>query len=407
MTVHVFRIAKPVQPSTGTEEKARIYPLCKNGWCLQRLRATCELWYFVRMGIIHAVWHGDDGYVLSAERPAPVERTSSPVLEAPEQQVERKKSSWGLGFKLSEKSSWRTPFKAAESSPSSPGPQENEAGLEEAKQEAVTADDDTAGRPQVDTEKLDLPSITKQEPSPVKKRDSEDAPAPALDRKDSNLSATSRESDDGFHTPANEEEDEEATPETPKAAEETEPTEMKSPRRSGSVSPRPRGPRERPGSSSGDKRKSLSAETSATLSPRASRDLDEDRSEVVEEAVEDDVADEDKKETAEGDEGDAPEGDTEDAAQVAGTEMTKEGHSEEKQVVDLTSDAKTDSPTPPRLPPRLPPRKPQRASADSETLVTNAKWLDPNSGSWEVKTWKMVVKLKEDMWKARVGVEQV
>ncbi|PSS32042.1 hypothetical protein PHLCEN_2v2187 [Hermanssonia centrifuga] len=33
-----------------------IYPLCANGWCLARLRTTCSLWAFIRTGIVERVW---------------------------------------------------------------------------------------------------------------------------------------------------------------------------------------------------------------------------------------------------------------------------------------------------------------------------------------------------------------
>ncbi|GMK53863.1 hypothetical protein CspeluHIS016_0104490 [Cutaneotrichosporon spelunceum] len=50
--IYVFRVA--------TQEDSKVYPLCKNGWCLERLRAACALWHFVRTGIVHPVWFGED-----------------------------------------------------------------------------------------------------------------------------------------------------------------------------------------------------------------------------------------------------------------------------------------------------------------------------------------------------------
>lgn len=50
--VYVFRT---------TAEDAKAYPLCKNGWCLERLRSACALWHFVRTGIVTPVWMGEDG----------------------------------------------------------------------------------------------------------------------------------------------------------------------------------------------------------------------------------------------------------------------------------------------------------------------------------------------------------
>lgn len=51
-SVYVFRVA--------TDKDTKSYPLCKNGWCLARLRAACALWHFVRTGIVHPVWFGED-----------------------------------------------------------------------------------------------------------------------------------------------------------------------------------------------------------------------------------------------------------------------------------------------------------------------------------------------------------
>lgn len=53
-SVYVFRAA------TGAEKDARAYPLCKNGWCLERLRAACALWHFVRTGIVQSLWFSED-----------------------------------------------------------------------------------------------------------------------------------------------------------------------------------------------------------------------------------------------------------------------------------------------------------------------------------------------------------
>ncbi|WVR04632.1 hypothetical protein IAU60_001643 [Kwoniella sp. DSM 27419] len=164
-SIYVFRIAKP-QTATGQTDKSdsKLYPLCKTGWCLERLRATCALWHFVRTGIVHVVWHGDDGTLTTSESasgqtkrdstvsisiadtPIPiigtVEDTSTALeaesatavageITAPESKNEapplptRKKSGWALGFKLSDKSggSWTRGWKSGStnSPPVSPG----------------------------------------------------------------------------------------------------------------------------------------------------------------------------------------------------------------------------------------------------------------------------------------------
>ncbi|WRT64761.1 uncharacterized protein IL334_001695 [Kwoniella shivajii] len=135
-SVYIFRIAKP---QAGEKSDSKLYPLCRTGWCLERMRATCELWHFVRTGIIHVIWHGDDG---NTNTPTPVVHeiyappsdqtiaststattgtgasTSTPTetetkISAPPL-PQRKKSSWALGFKLSDKSagSWTRGWKS-------------------------------------------------------------------------------------------------------------------------------------------------------------------------------------------------------------------------------------------------------------------------------------------------------
>ncbi|KAJ3880491.1 proline-rich protein [Lentinula edodes] len=44
--------------NTGTNTGS-IYPLCTSTWCLTRLRATCEIWAFVRSGVVKKVWEED------------------------------------------------------------------------------------------------------------------------------------------------------------------------------------------------------------------------------------------------------------------------------------------------------------------------------------------------------------
>ncbi|KIJ38920.1 hypothetical protein M422DRAFT_32983 [Sphaerobolus stellatus SS14] len=42
--------------SSSTSQSSMVYPLCTSGWCLARLRTTCELWRFIRVGIVSSVW---------------------------------------------------------------------------------------------------------------------------------------------------------------------------------------------------------------------------------------------------------------------------------------------------------------------------------------------------------------
>lgn len=61
--IHVFRIALPpapapsTTPNNGSQKPSTTYPLCHAGFCVKRLRSTCELWRFVREGIVGGVWN--------------------------------------------------------------------------------------------------------------------------------------------------------------------------------------------------------------------------------------------------------------------------------------------------------------------------------------------------------------
>ena len=118
-SVYIFRVARPTTTTTGAHEKeAKFYPLCKSGWCLERLRATCALWHFLRTGVMHVVWHGDDGYVLNSEKVAEtpsqdirlsggnnteiggVGETGATISERPTAPERKRSAGWGLGFKL-------------------------------------------------------------------------------------------------------------------------------------------------------------------------------------------------------------------------------------------------------------------------------------------------------------------
>ena len=130
--VYVFRIMTASSTANDKEKESlgRLYPLCASGWCLARLRAVCEWWRFVRTGMIDVIWKGEDGWT-RPERPmplsmggrkrssiAPSEDKSAPTTpkaatsetmppaadaepvkedEKPELPP-RKKSGWGLGF---------------------------------------------------------------------------------------------------------------------------------------------------------------------------------------------------------------------------------------------------------------------------------------------------------------------
>ncbi|OWZ72438.1 hypothetical protein AYX14_02173 [Cryptococcus neoformans] len=122
--VFVFRIARSqgtITPLGEKESSSKLYPICKSGWCLERLRATCELWHFVRTGIVHVVWHSEDGAPAMTggpripspaptpasapveDRTAPSEAVSESSTPTPIQPFEppplpARKKSWGLGW---------------------------------------------------------------------------------------------------------------------------------------------------------------------------------------------------------------------------------------------------------------------------------------------------------------------
>ncbi|KAG8976387.1 hypothetical protein FRB90_009186, partial [Tulasnella sp. 427] len=53
VVVYVFRLSLPAP------QRSQPYALCASGWCLTRLRATCELWRYVRTSVIDKVWEED------------------------------------------------------------------------------------------------------------------------------------------------------------------------------------------------------------------------------------------------------------------------------------------------------------------------------------------------------------
>ncbi|EJU05747.1 hypothetical protein DACRYDRAFT_113794 [Dacryopinax primogenitus] len=79
--IHVFRLSTP--PS---QKPASPYPLCQSGWCLARLRTTCELWGFVRRGVIDHVWDDD----------IPTNATPPPAVP-PRKRMGSRIGFWGMG----------------------------------------------------------------------------------------------------------------------------------------------------------------------------------------------------------------------------------------------------------------------------------------------------------------------
>ncbi|KAI5453398.1 hypothetical protein NCC49_005877 [Naganishia albida] len=122
-TLFVFRITS-VDPSasSSSESSGRMYPLCASGWCLARLRAVCEWWRFVRVCMVDVIWRGDDlqppaasqrgsvtqlattgsstvSLIDSTEASTPTQDDVTAASSAPDLPPRRKSGGWTLGFK--------------------------------------------------------------------------------------------------------------------------------------------------------------------------------------------------------------------------------------------------------------------------------------------------------------------
>ncbi|KAJ3888859.1 proline-rich protein [Lentinula edodes] len=89
--------------NTGTNTGS-IYPLCTSTWCLTRLRATCEIWAFVRSGVVKKVWEED----VPVFNTPPHTHTSNTSTSGPAPPIPpRKRGLWGTLESLSERAaSW-------------------------------------------------------------------------------------------------------------------------------------------------------------------------------------------------------------------------------------------------------------------------------------------------------------
>ncbi|KLO14382.1 hypothetical protein SCHPADRAFT_914901 [Schizopora paradoxa] len=55
--IYVFRVTQVANASASQQQqKPTNYPLCQGGWCLTRLRTTCSLWTFIRIGVVDHIW---------------------------------------------------------------------------------------------------------------------------------------------------------------------------------------------------------------------------------------------------------------------------------------------------------------------------------------------------------------
>ncbi|KAJ7599382.1 proline-rich protein [Mycena floridula] len=83
--------------SVSSQTTTTMYPLCTGGWCLTRLRQTCSLWTFVRTGIVDKIWDEEVPTILPVAPPASEKPPVPP----------RRRGLWGMASALSEKAvSW-------------------------------------------------------------------------------------------------------------------------------------------------------------------------------------------------------------------------------------------------------------------------------------------------------------
>ncbi|KAE9395503.1 hypothetical protein BT96DRAFT_997622 [Gymnopus androsaceus JB14] len=84
-----------------------IYPLCTSNYCLARLRATCSLWAFVRVGVVTAVWEEAEELgsspTTSTNRLTPPPTHPSHPSAVPPAIPPRRRGLWGTLGSLSER----------------------------------------------------------------------------------------------------------------------------------------------------------------------------------------------------------------------------------------------------------------------------------------------------------------
>lgn len=425
-SVYIFRVNKTATLAASTEKETKVYPLCRTGWCLERLRATCELWHFVRTGIIHQVWHGEDGHLLQAEilakeredsTPTPLDRrvsSSSSTTNAtfagdhaPPPLPERKKSGgWGLGFKLGQgdrtSSSSNTGgwFNRSASGTPPRSPITSQMDISEKDKEpsgssqeelfapidldsALREKQKKAGEETDEGDKGDVPTIQEVEASPAapvksddveaeEKADESDTLRPGLSRSASvmsNNTSTGGTEEAPFSTPKGQDLDLPDEHEKAVSEGEKEKEALVSQEKSDSEAEVPGGvvdltddptpavttfsPAPPPVPRRAANRASLQPTPASALSMEPHNTTDRSEREPVE------------------------------------TEESVKGEDERP------------------LPPPLPARHPKTPTAvEIKDYVPDGqkRWIKENSEAWEEKTWKAVVKLKEGMWKARIGV---
>lgn len=373
-----------------------MYPLCASGWCLTRLRAVCEWWRYVRLGLIEAVWKGEDGWVhptAGHSHPAPtrgvlVKRTSQPPTPQRESTplpadeaaatspptLPPRRSGWGLGFKS---------LGGGSSSSSAAATSSRGLGFGKTPPQSPTAE--LAERDVEPIVKVDLAELTKDEPETIKRSSTEALEVPDESNQQevrSSAGGSDTEGGSSFQTP-----DASQSGGSPRARRSMEAPvgEVGQPEGtpSGSLdlaSPRPSADESRPSAEAATDAPTprRPARRAAPIAPPPRQSLEKPT--VV---LEDDST--------------AP--DTEGGAEPKTPDMNG------PLAVATPSPAKPSSSAPPAIPPR---HARQDSLNDTPTPAANKsawKYL-ADEESWDNKAWKEIIRLKEEMWQARVGVHE-
>lgn len=441
-SVYIFRIARATNAPAadkGQESQNKSYPLCRSGWCLERLRATCELWHFVRTGIVQVIWAGDDGYLLQSEIAQPAEGETGQVIDLTEEKPPlppRKKSGWGLGFKTTSAasgsasasgSSWTKGWGggASRSGTASPPPQSPLSGdkrpsIDTGSIGAEKGYDEVVPDPEVEVKAggLGEPLELRSDQTDVKRKgkekanetvpviqETESSPSPALPRQiealsppietstaedgllqpeirgssdlkraESAVSLNSTNRSEKFTTPQSEHADLlDAEGEKLALSAIDKPEKQDEDHKKPETSSPLIGPPPIPKRAAGRNRLNGQSKDLDLTSREASPGVDNGTSTPEEVAV---------------------------AAVEEGSREKEQEHKEGEE-----------APPTPRAAPPLPPRHPRTPKSENRDSRVDEKTflreVDPSEGGgeeWESKTWKMVLKLKEQMWKTRVGV---
>jgi hypothetical protein len=345
------------------------------------------LWHFVRTGLIHVIWTGDDGYILQSEasQTQVVEEKERAEMDSTEEKPPlppRKRSGWGLGW--GSKTGTTTPPIGGERKNSEAG----SIGAEKLSDEPISTDGLAAplelvpSTSEIEGDKREIPIIQAIDSSPITTTGTPSesrTPKPTeqdnvnellqpeqeqeLHRTQSAVSVISTNRSEQFTTPVSEHADlldaegsklPEVEGVSGEGDEKVKEEEQKSEQKEKEVMspppvPRRAAARQRMGASVDISREGSSIDLARSRNELEIKNLDEEKM------------------------------------------VTREETSSVEQAL-----------APPPLPARqAPPQTPKNrySRIDEKTYLPHGEDED-----WEAKTWRMIMKLKEDMWKTRVGV---